>query len=121
MRGEPRKHKRDTISFYHGKLGHGAIFPALCFDRASKDQTIGAGNCFEALVLPAFSHRRLDVPVIEADDQFHSHRDFAAQTFNDADDFRILAARRHKIDQAHCAICCQRSRRNLPARQLAYR
>jgi hypothetical protein len=44
------------------------------------------------------------VPVIEADDQFHLHGHFAAQTFDDADDVWILAARRHEIDQTHRAI-----------------
>jgi len=36
-------------------------------------------------------HPRQDVPVIEADDQFHLHRDFSAQAFDDADDVRVLA------------------------------
>jgi hypothetical protein len=44
------------------------------------------------------------VPVIEADDQLHLHRNFSAQAFDDAHDVRILTARRHEIDQAHRAI-----------------
>src|SRR5436309_9899193 len=44
-----------------------------------------------------------DLAVIEADDELHLHRHFAAQAFDDADDVRILAARRHKIDQANGA------------------
>ena len=52
-------------------------------------------------MLLASSHPGDDLPVIEADDQFHLHRHFAAQPFDDADDVRVLATRRHKIDQAH--------------------
>ena len=44
------------------------------------------------------------MPVIEPDNQFHLHRDFPAQAFDDADDVRVLAARRHEIDQAHRPI-----------------
>src|SRR5262245_35928207 len=43
------------------------------------------------------------MPVIEADDQFHLHSYMAAQSFNDADDVRVLASRRHEIDQANGA------------------
>src|SRR5262249_7543722 len=49
------------------------------------------------------SHPRHDLPVIEADDQFHLHSYMAAQSFNDADDVRVLASRRHEIDQANGA------------------
>src|SRR5206468_8922770 len=52
-------------------------------------------------MLLASSHPRNDLAVIEADDQLHLHRHFAAHAFDDADDVRILAARRHKIDQAN--------------------
>ena len=51
----------------------------------------------------AFAHPGHDLPIIEADDQFHLHRDFAAQPFDDADNVRILPSRRHEIDQANGA------------------
>ena len=57
-------------------------------------------------MLFAFAHPGHDLPVIEADDEFHLHRDFAAHAFDDADDVRIFAARRHEIDQAHRAAFC---------------
>ena len=51
----------------------------------------------------AFPHPWHDLPVIEADDQLHLHPHFAAQPFDDADDIRVLATRRHEIDQANSA------------------
>src|SRR5436309_10258694 len=53
-----------------------------------------------------FPHPGNDLSIIEADDQLHLHRNFASQSFNDANDVRILAARRHEIDQAHGAALC---------------
>ena len=49
------------------------------------------------------AHPWHDLPVIKPDDEFHLHRHFAAQPFHDPDDVRILATRRHEIDQAHGA------------------
>ena len=51
----------------------------------------------------AFAHPRHDLPVIKPDDQLHLYLHLAAQPFHDADDVRILAARRHEIDQSHGA------------------
>src|SRR4029077_3095084 len=67
-------------------------------------QCIRTGDCFESVGTLTQPHPRDNVPVIEPDDQFHLHRDFSAQAFDDADDVRVLASRRHEIDQAHCAI-----------------
>src|SRR5207248_4364970 len=53
-----------------------------------------------------FPHPGNDLSIIEADDQLHLHRNFASQSFNDANDVRVLAARRHEIDQAHGATLC---------------
>src|SRR5205823_9147848 len=53
-----------------------------------------------------FPHPGNDLSIIEADDQLHLHRNFASQSFNYANDVRILAARRHEIDQAHGAALC---------------
>ena len=46
------------------------------------------------------------MPIIEADNQLHLHRDIAAHTFDDADHVWVLAAGRHEIDQTNGAALC---------------
>src|SRR5207248_9690608 len=74
---------------------------AARFSRRSQDQAIRPGDRFQAVV--PLAHPWHDLPVIKPDDQFHLHRHFAAQPFHDPDDVRILATRRHEIDQTHGA------------------
>ncbi len=98
-----RKHKWNAITLRYGKLGDGAQIFAVRFDWRSQDQSIRSRDCLQSIKTLTPPHPWHDLAVIEADDQFHLHRDFAAQSFNDADDVGILAARRHEIDQANGA------------------
>ena len=73
------------------------------FNRRSQDQTIGAGDSFKTIVSFATPHPWHDLSVTEADDQFHLHPHLAMQSLDDPDDVRVLATRRHEIDQANSA------------------
>ena len=98
VRREPREHERDLLAFADRKLGDGSQVLAARFNWRSQDQAIRAGDRFQAVI--PLTHPRHNLPVIKPDDQFHLHRHLAAQSFHDANDVRILAARWHEIDQA---------------------
>ncbi len=101
---EPRKHKRNPLTFANRKLGEsGQVFPVR-LNRRSQDQTIRSRDCFQPAIPVA--HPWHDLPVIKPDDEFHLHRDLAAQSFHDPDDVRVLATWRHEIDQTHGAALC---------------
>src|SRR6202022_2104406 len=64
-------------------------------------QSVRTGDGLETVMRLAYP--RNDQSVLKTNDQFHLHRHFAAQTFDDANDVGVLATRRHEIDQADCA------------------
>src|SRR6266496_6496181 len=98
---EPREHERDLFTFANRKLRNcGQVF-ASRFNRRSQDQTIRSRDCFQVAIPVA--HPWHDLSIIKPDDEFHLHRDLAARPFDDPDDVRILATRRHEIDQTHGA------------------
>src|SRR5262249_16162564 len=101
VRSKPREHEGDLLTFADCKLRNRSQIFAARFNWCSQDQTIWPCDRLQAVV--PFTNPWHDLPVIKPNNQFHVHRHFAAQPFHDPDDVRILATRRHEIDQAHRA------------------
>src|SRR5262245_57962863 len=98
---EPRKDKRDPLTFANRKLRESGQVFAVRLNRRSQDQTIRSCDCFQSAIPVA--HPWHDLPVIKPDDEFHLHRDLAAQPFHDRDDGPLIAPWRHEFDKTHAA------------------
>jgi hypothetical protein len=101
VRSEPGEHERNLLAFADRELGDGSEVLAARFNWRSQDQAIRSSDRFQPAM--TLAHPWHDLSVIKPNDQFHLHRHFSAQSFHDADNVRILPARRHEIDKAHGA------------------
>ena len=104
VRREPGQHKRHAIAFLDRKRGHGSQIFAMSFDWAAKDESVRPGDRLQGAV--DFPDPRHDVSIIEPNGELHPDRDGSPNAFDDPDDVRRLAPRRHKIDQPDCAGRC---------------
>ena len=103
MRREPGQDKRDTFPFFYRKLRDGGQIFSARFNRRPQNESVRSGDRFESIV--RLSHPGNDEPVFKTNNQFHLHAHFAAQSFHDANEVGIFAARRHEIDEPHRAAC----------------
>ena len=99
VRRKPGEYERNTIALCDREFPNRCQIFAARLDRRSQDQSVRSRDRFKsAMPLP---HPRNDLSVIEADNQLHVHPHRSAHPFDDADDVRVLAPRRHEIDQTH--------------------
>ena len=96
MRCEPGEDKRHTVTFLDCEFGNCRQILAPRFDWRAQNKSVRTCERFQSAV-PG-SHPRDSAAVIEPNDELHLHHYLTANSFHDADEVGIFAARRHEID-----------------------
>jgi hypothetical protein len=102
MRWKPREHERDPFACSNRELRHALHVLAVHFDGRAQAERIGAGDRDQGVVGPPNPGN--DLAVVEADYELRTHRHVSVEAFDDPDDVRRLAARRHEVDRTHGSL-----------------